>query len=340
MHEQHRGAFNNSPFKAPENTKGVQLDLALNAVEANTTNAFKHASDPQGVLQLLLSAPGNSALTIGTIVHTLPHLGWYRVQMADVQGVVRCCSLTTAGHMPFGVRDATVLAPGSAVLVFFPRGNSFGYIMGSVPNVSGFETIPQISAGLNNPDFVLQGGMTGLLQEKVHYYPLQNLADGGSALNFAANRPRDLTAQEKTLATTTGLLFSLDDYLFQLRVNEMCGVWGSLIDGFLRVAGQQLLVESPVYELDSGDDEGEARHFEGIATYPWEALGLSAPGTPIGQSYGTGSDPAAKFKTQDDPTVGKWPYASYDIGTEPPLPFYRYREHGGYLGQGHVREVG
>ena len=339
MQERHRGAFNTSPFQAHENTKGVQLDLALNAVEANTTNAFKNASDPQGVLQLLLSAPGNSALTIGTIIHTLPHLGWYRVQMADVQGVVRCCSLTTAGHMPFGVRDATVLAAGSTVLVFFPRGSSFGYIMGSVPNVSAFETIPQISAGLSNPDFVLQGGMTGLLQEKVHYYPLQNLADGGSALNFAANRPRDLTAQEKTLATTTGLLFSLDDYLFQLRVNEMCGVWGSLIDGFLRIAGQQLLVESPVYELDSGDDEGEARHFEGIATYPWEALGLSAPGTPIGQSYGTGSDPATKFKTQDDPTVGKWPYASYDIGTEPPLPFYRYREHGGYLGQGHVREV-
>lgn len=339
MHEQHRGAFPNSPFKAQDNTRGLQLDLALNAVETTTTNAFKNASDPQGVLQLLLTAPGKTALTTGTVIHALPHLGWYRVQMADVQGILRCCSLTTTGHMPFGVRDATVIPPGSTVLVFIPRGSTFGYIVGSVPNVTAFNGTANISAGLHNPDFVLQGGMTGLLQEVVHYYPLQNMSNGGNALNFAANRPRDLTAQEKTFSTTTGLLFSLDDYLFQLRVNEMCGVWGSLIDGFLRIAGQQLLVESPVYELDSGNDEGEARHFEGTATYPWEALGLSEPGTPIGQSYGSNADPAVAFKTQEDPATGKWPYASYDIGTEPPLPFYRYREHGGYLGQGHVREV-
>ena len=339
MHDQHRGAFANSPFKSQANTNNLQLDLALNAVESTTTTAFKNASDPQGVLQLLLTAPGKTPLTIGTVIHALPHLGWYRVQMADVQGILRCCSLTTTGHMPFGVRDATIIPPGSTVLVFIPRGSTFGYIVGSVPNVTAFDGTANISAGLHNPDFVLQGGMTGLLQEVVHYYPLQNMSNGGSALNFAANRPRDLTAQEKTFSTTTGLLFSLDDYLFQLRVNEMCGVWGSLIDGFLRIAGQQLLVESPVYELDSGNDEGEARHFEGTATYPWEALGLSEPGTPIGQSYGSNADPAVAFKTQEDPATGKWPYASYDIGTEPPLPFYRYREHGGYLGQGHVREV-
>ena len=339
MHDQHRGAFPNSPFAVQPNTRNLQLDLAVTNLESFLTNSIKNASDPQNALQLVSAAPGKSELVIGVVIHALPHIGWYRVQLSNIQGILRCCSISNGSNLSCGPADSTVIATGSTVLVFIPRSVSYGFILGAVPAVTQLPAIKQISNGRQNPDFVLQGGMSGLFQEQIHRYPLENMLKSGSALDFAANRPRDITSQEKTFATTTGLLFSLDDYLFQLRVNEMCGIWGSLIDGFLRIAGQQLLIESPVHELDSGNDEGEAKHFSGTATYPWEALGLSAPGVAIGRSYGNETDPAVNFKKQDDPAVGKWPYAAFDENETPASPFYRYREYGGYLGQGHVREV-
>lgn len=339
MNEEHRGATPNYFYKQQPNTQPLQLDLALNSLEAFFANSIKTASDPQSTLQLLQCSPGKSELVSGTIIQALPHLGWYRVQLGNLQGVMRCCLISIGSNLPFGVRDATVLPAGSSVIVYIPRNNLYGFILGSSPIVSEFTNIKDFNNGKRNPDFIVQGGMTGLLQQPIQRYPLENMYKNGDAINFSSNRPKDATSQEKTFATTTGLLFSLDDYLFQLRVNEMCGVWGSLIDGFLRVAGQQLLIESPVHEIDSGNDEGESKHFSGTATYPWEALGIEKPGTPIGKDYGNESDPAVNFKKQDDPAVGKWPYAAFDENETPSSPFYRYREYGGYLGQGHVREV-
>ena len=351
MNDSHLGATDNI-FGNNNNSSVPQLDSALRNLEAMFISPHANARDVNRVLQTQHNVLGSQSLVIGVVAHTMPYLGWHRVQLNDSRGVMRCCALSTASFMPFGVRDATVYPPGSTVLVYTPRNSPFGYIVGSIPSVYPVKKLEDLTQGKNYSDFISQGGMSGMFQEQVHSYPVQRLLNAASALDFSAGRPRDITSQEKVFSTATGLLFSLDDYMFQLRVNEMCGIWGSLIDSHLRIAGQQLLVESATYELDTGNDEGESTFVAGIATYPWEALGLSRPDTQIGSDYTDGLNNADAFKRQDDPDKGAWPYAPYDVSGKPETtgsraaedtadsrPFYRYREYGGYMGQGHVREV-
>jgi hypothetical protein len=326
MHDQtHRGAGPRGPGVQSADRRVFELDEALRAVESSVPllSQIGLVRDPLRVGQATGQALGTHGHMVrGVIVHALPGVHWYKVQTGGRAGFLPCCQLATTNLVPLGPRETSVLPPNSPVLVYKPAGINYGIILGVVPPALADNRLPC-------PDWLVQGGGSGLRREEAHKFPLKSTYAGGGVIDWSAGRPVDATSMEKGLITATGIAFSIDDFMAMLRVNEMCGLWVSYLDSWTRLAGLQLDIESAVHGEYARDDEGEVRHTRQISTYPWEALGLYAPGSPAVQEY---DDQEVQYSS---------PMAKVDLpeGAADVQAVYRYVEYGGYLGQGHFRAV-
>lgn len=319
------GASRRDPMTAAQ-------DVRLGNFESAATRGLNTTKDVNRALGVTDFTLGNSQLFFGLISHAIPHAGWYRVNLDSLQGVVPCCSLSQTGMLPMGCRQATTYATGTLVVVYKQRNVPYGYILGAIP--------PRLADDrAQSPDFLMQGGMSGMRQEECHRYPVANMFNQGGVIAFCADRPRDLTSLETVFSSPTGVLLGINDMMFELRINEMCGISGNIYDGFLRVAGMQLLIESPAHELFAGNDEGELYYDHHKAVYPWEALGAFDPLTDPSAQYTKGDGFTDAFKNQDNPSKGQWPKAPTDLKQPDIKPVYRVEEFGGYLGQGGMRSV-
>ena len=321
MNQTHRGARPTNPLSQASDRRVLELDEALRAVESNvgsSTFNFVRDSVRAGATNLhALDRPGKTVR--GQVIHALPHMHWYKVQMGGL-GFQPCCALSTAGLVPMGVRNVGTYAPNSAVLVFMPDGLTFGIILGAIPPMS-------LDNSVVLPDWLTQGGGAGLFREDAHKFPIKGTYQSGGVLDWSAGRPLDETAFDFGWISATGLRIVLNDYEIQIAVNEMCGVWFNYIDSYTRLAGSNLDVVSSVHSESTRDDEGEARYARGIATYPWEAIGKYTPD-------------AEAFKSNDDQAVQYELFeAKVDLVNQDTQPFYRFVEYGGYLGQGHLRAI-
>jgi hypothetical protein len=325
MPDQHRGARPSGPLAQPADRRVSELDDALRITEvaAGVLPGLAFARDPARAGQVLahaLSRPGHFG--VGLVVHALPYLHWYKVQMGDGAGWIRAQMGVDTGLVPVGPRSVTLVPPNSKVLVYQPHGLGHGIILCVLP--------PTITdARVVCPDWVSQGGQSGLKREEAHKFPAKQTAGHGGVLDWSANRPLDGTAFERGWITPTGLAVLIDDFMVQVRVDETCGLFQTLFDGYCRLAGRQLDVESAIHEERARRDEGEARLFRGVATYPWEALGLYAPGVDFTAEYDAEAVQYEKARGAVDlPEDG-----------DDTQPAYRYVEYGGYEGQGHLRAV-
>jgi len=321
----HRGARPTGPFSQSGDRRILELDDALRGVEAMTAampglGFFRDSTRAAAAKHHSLGSQGN--FSQGTVVHALPGVNWYKVQCGDGAGFIAACLLSGGTLMPLGPRDVGMVGPNDNVIIFKPRGLNHGFIVGVIP--------PYCADGsILCPDWVVQGGGSGIKRERGHKFPIKNLYKSGGVIDWSNQRPIDQTPLDRGWITPFGLAITIDDFMIQARVNEMAGLWMTLMDGWVRLAGQQLLIESPAHELDTGDDEGEARYFLGVATYPHEALGLYKHG----QTFA--------FENSDDDIQLKTHRAKLDLRQEEEdlQPIYRYQEFGGYLGQGHLRMV-
>lgn len=320
--EGYQGATAPGPLTQAPDRRIAELDAALRLLEAGSgaTLGTQFASDPLRAHQGTANRLDREPLLVGVTIHALAGMGWYKVQAGGGVGFIACCQVSAGGLIPLGVRDLGAIPPNSRVLVYKPRGLGYGMILGVLP--------PALRDGrIVNPDWLVPGGQSGLKREPVHTYPLQYQYANGGVVDWSGQRPVDGTALERGLISSTGIALLLDDYQAFLRVNEQCGLFLNYFDSHTRLAGFQLDIASLVHEEQARDDEGEARYFRGIATYPHEALGLYAPGTPF---TATRDDQAVQYTAA---------YAKVDLpdDQEDVEPFYRWQEYGGYLGQGHLR---
>lgn len=263
---------------------------------------------------------GTNPIVKGTVIHPLPSLHWYKVQLGSGLGTIAARFGMPGGGTPAGARSLAMARPNDDVLVLVPKGVP-GIILCVIP--------PGVTdKRLVVSDWILQGSGAGVLREDAHKFPSQGTYKGGGVVNWGINRPIDQTGEEAGWITASGLAILIDEWMAMVRVNEQCGLFMTLEDSWLRLAGIQLLVESAIHEEEAGDDEGESRYFRGIATYPWEAIGLPEPGSRL---------------TVTDPDDGSVQYKSHkgkrDLAVPDQQPAYRYVEHGGYLGQGGFRAV-
>lgn len=325
MNHSHRGATAGGPLNNPVDRRVLELDEALRGVEA-LTNAlpglgfFRDSTRAAAAGLHTMNQPGR--LFTGVVIHPLPYVNWFKVQASEGNGWIACCSLATGSLTPSGPKSLSMPAPNERVLVFKPKGMNVGYIIGTVPNAIA-------NGKVVVPDWVMQGSGSGLKREEGHKFPIKGLYKKGGVIDWSDGRPLDQTGNEQGWITATGLAITIDDELIQFRVNEMCGLFATLYDSWIRLAGVQLLIESSVHEVDAGDDEGEARYFHGIAAYAHEALGQYKEGT---EWTAEKSDQEVQYSSDK---------AKVDLpdGKEDLQPIYRYQEYGGYLGQGHVRLV-
>lgn len=322
--QQHRGARPPGPLSQPPDRRVLELDEAVRDIEARGGSLpalafFRDATRAAQSRHNDLSNGGTFAR--GTVIHSLPYVNWYKVQTAD-GGCVSACMGSGGTMMPLGTRDVAMAGPNDDVLLFRQKGLNYYMIVCVLPPM-------QASGKVACPDWTVQGGNSGIKREEGHKYPVKSLYKSGGVHDWSAQRPTDQTPLDRGWITSSGLAITIEDALIQVRVNEMAGLWMTLVDGWVRLAGQQLLVESPTHELDAGDDEGEARYFRGIATYLHEALGQYASGQTFTQEN---DDKEVQYTS---------PKGKVDVkdGDEKTVPIYRYKEFGGYLGQGHLRTV-
>jgi hypothetical protein len=321
----HQGSKPASPSTRHADTRIPQLYDLFQFVEtaAESLPLFGLARDVMRTQQGHRDRPSTRGqFARGTVVHAIPNVNWYKVQVGGYNGWVAACKLDHTSLTPLGPRETGTLAPNTSVLLHMPQGLNHWQIVGVIP--------PRLLDGrLACPDWVVQGSGAGLRREDAHKFPIKNLYSQGGVQDWSAGRPRDETTFQKGWITPTGLAVTVDDFLAQVRVNEMCGLFMTLFDGWCRLAGQQLTVESLAHEESAGDDEGESRHFRGVAAYPWEALGLYAPDTPLTREYDERAVEYLKHRARLD----------LPEGGDDAQPVYRYQEYGGYLGQGHFRTV-
>lgn len=318
---QHQGRAA-SPFIQAPDPRLLELDAELRTLDREGHSIWQSAQDPFLANQLERHRLGRAGeWSMGTIIHAIPHLGWYRVQLTPRHSI-GACAIQDCGLNPAGVRLIGSLPAASTVLVFKPPGFSFAYIVGVIPQ-------PLVNGRLGCPDWLLQGSPAGLKREAAHSFPV-SLGRLGGVRDMSGNQPQDSHSMVRGFMADTGVAALVAPGWFALRVHEMCGIFGSLFDGLLAVRGQQLKLETAASEDHRGIDEGETYGERATATYPWEALGRYAPGAGLVQTY---SDAEVQY-TQP---VGKvdLPLAAADVE-----PIFRSREYAGYAGQGRLWTVG
>lgn len=256
----------------------------------------------------------------GRVVTALPLVHWYRVLLDEGGGDLPCCMISDSSLTILGVRDTAPLAPNSQVYVYKDPRMNYGHILGTVPDILQ-------DGSLSFADWISQGGGSGFQREGYYAEALKLVAQEGGVKNWNAGRPVDATALEWGRMAETGVGISIDAFMAYLRVNEACGLFLFYHDALARLAGCNLDIRSAIHEITARDDEGEGQYYHGDTGYPWEALGAFQYGTPVSRAV---SATDAQFSQ---------PYGVLEPQTDDQTAFHRYREYGGYLGQGRRREV-
>lgn len=300
-----------------------QDDLRLQAWP-KTAGDSQLANDPHLTAQVYRHSLGAlPVLKRGRIQMAMPYANWYRVTLDDGGAVIPCCRLLndTTTHL-LGTGDASMFEPDTVVLVYKPAISShFGYIIGVLPE--------RVLHGNDSySDFVAQGSGVGILRMPYYSEYISQLADEGAVLDFSNSRAIDELTFDWGRTTDTGLRFHLDPFMFQVRVDEFCGIYGfydPASSGLLRVRGYSLDIDSAAHSEVYRNDEGEHTYFRGETPYQWESVGCFAP------------DTDATREVEDKAVI----YTGTEGKIEPmepdAMPFFRYREYGGYLGQGRLR---
>lgn len=260
-------------------------------------------------------------VVIGMVVGALPHLHWYRVKLASLQGTVPCCMLMQGTSMPMGVHQSVMAQPGQPVLVMLPPGATKGYIVGAVP--------PQIvNAGWKFSDWVNQGSGVGLLREGFYRAHIEDAKNWGLT-DWSGQRPIDGLVSDWSLTSCTGINFTISPFEAQLRVSEACGLFLNYFDGYLRLAGLNVDLQYVSRLLQARNDKGELGLVEEDVVFPWEAAGQYGPNVSAFQE----NDPKT---VQREKAVGA---TDLEEGGAAAEVFSRRRKYGGYAGQGGLEFV-
>ncbi len=257
---------------------------------------------------------------LGRVIHAIPTLNWYKVQVSEGGSVITASSLGGGSQLNIGVRDIGTYGPNSAVLLFVPKGLGHGFIVGSVPQ--------QIAEGdVNICEWLMQGGNSGYKREIAHTWPIKALFRHGGIQDFSNRRPVDSTAWEWGKMSESGIGILIDSFQAFLRVSEICGLFLNFWDNYTRLAGLNYDFQSGVVHDSHRYDEGENQRSVGHVIYPWEGVGCYAQGEPWTNEF-------EDEKVHYDLVKGK---VDLDDGEEDIAPIHRFVEYGGYLGQPFMR---
>jgi len=299
-------------------------DLLLESLTTLMGKPTKFAADSFRSKTNLVHNPVNQTTrVVGLIVHAVPNINWYRVQLGEGGGQIGCCLIRDdTAVSPIGPRAGNVLQPNTPVIVEKASYLPYGWIVGVFPPI-----IQDNSIFL--ADYLVQGGQSGIKREAAHQQPLTGTVNAGGTQDFSCQSPLDATCLEWSKTTETGISILLDSFQFFARVSEMCGIYLNYFDEYTRLTGRNLDIWSFFHEDSYKLDEGECNRYHRTSIYPWEATGQLA------RSLGVG-----EVKSEDDVQFNR-PIGSIDLKSAERnlVPVYRCQEFNGYLGQGGYRSV-
>lgn len=264
--------------------------------------------------------PGSPlTLTLGMVTAALPQLHSYRVQTATHSAIIACKLQMLGSTEPIGVRETAPIALGSVVVVGRVEGLPYWAIMGILPKMNLAERLQYF-------DFLQYGSNTGLNKER-GYHAVLDCATEGDMLNFNCLRPIDTQAGDLGFMASSGVHLTLDEQQAVLALHDGCGLFLNSYDDHARFIAACMEITTLGAAWRSFDDEGELSSEFGETPYPWEALGAYTPSETIQTTLPiTDEEAMAEFG----------PVKPAQAAQE---AFWRYREYGGYLGQGKRRMV-
>ena len=280
-------------------------------------------SDPLNAqISHLLSLSITSTVEFGVIVDYVPHCQAYRVLPEGADAPILCCRMQSMPTTMIGVTDADTLQVFTSVFFIRHQRATYGIIIGVEPTVMR-------DARRAMGDAIEQGSNCGLQKEPAHQVPfrLGPAGTNGGIHDWSSRNPGDsLEIGEFVRVSETGLMLSMDSYMAQLRVDEMCGLWMYYWDQLLRIAGTNFQLWTSASELESLDDEGEHFWYHGISPYPWEHRGILGPPQNV----------ASELNPDLRQLLEPW-YARLEPEFDDCQPFHRLQRHAGYIGQGEQR---
>lgn len=256
---------------------------------------------------------------LGRVVTSVPCLNWYLVHV-DSKGAIPCSrGSNDASNQVMGVRDASIIAPHTTVVVAVMPRQAAGVILCSVPEAC-------YNGDANFVDWISQGSNIGYKRE-AYYRELPNkLAKGGNLVDWGSNRPGDAaSAGDWGRLSDLGGGVWVDSFMSFLRSDDNTGFWAFYNDQLARMSGHNLDVRSAGHEFTARDDEGEIQLTNASTPFYWEAMGSYEPDGTVHQ------------ETDDEGVHMSEPKGKYEPKEDDQQPFYRFWEVGGYLGQGHLR---
>jgi hypothetical protein len=259
------------------------------------------------------------ATVFGKVVYAAPYIHWYRVNL-DEGGDIICCGLSQSTLTPIGVRDTSCYPIGAHVAVWLPPEALYGYIMGVVPSLTQ-------DGALVFPDAISQGSNVGFKREAYYHELLDLCQEEAGAMDFNCDRPLDTLNGDWGKINEFGGGFHTDSFMTFMRVNEICGLYLFYMDNLARLAGHSLDIRTCCSDLIVRDDAQEPMHFHGYAPFGWEAMGAWKAGTEIHR------------EEEDDDVHFKKPVSKLEPKEDDQVPFYRYQEYHGYLGQAFMRQL-
>ncbi len=317
----HRGA---QPLGLGQSSNDYRItDLEEEFAQRDPRGQYHHLhEDPHGTTQVneYRFNQGNH-LVLATITHSIPSINWYRVQVGEGGIVMPACMLGEANFIPIGPRSTAPIGPNNNVIMFIPPGMNYGYILGAIPELT-------TESGICVPDWIQQGGNTGIKRESAHKKPFKLLREGGT-IDWSSGRPQDATALEWGRITETGVAIHIDPFQAFLRVNEATGLFLNYWDSYCRLAGMSLDIQSYPQQVMLRYDEGENIHIDGNIIYPWESMGCYSSGTNFTQEF------------PDQPVQYTLVKGKYDLpdGEEDTYAVMRGVDYRAYLGQGYQRFI-
>jgi hypothetical protein len=259
------------------------------------------------------------ATIFGKIVYAAPYTHWYKVNL-DEGGDLVCCGLSQSTLTPIGVRATACYPIGANVAVWMPPEALYGYVLGVVPSKTE-------DGALVFPDAISQGSNVGFKREAYYHELLELCEEEGGAMDFNCDRPLDGLNGDWGMINEFGGGFHTDSFMTFMRINEICGLYLFYMDNLARLAGHNLDLRTCCSDLIVRDDAQEPMHFHGFAPFGWEAMGAWKAGTEIHR------------EEEDDDVHYKKPVSKLEPKEDDQVPFYRYQEYHGYLGQAFMRQL-
>ncbi len=208
------------------------------------------------------------SLALCSVEDAFAHTGTYLIRM-PAGTVMPATELFHFSGLPLGARPIQMYPPKSRVLVLYTPSLDHAIILGSVPK-------GLVDPRLVLPDSLVLRSRAGQFEDPMHY---STFSAARSVLgNHSMGRPADALPGDWGAINELGLAIWLGRTMAALRASDLAKVeafWG---DDLLRLVGYNMeLFTAGVHEYRY-NDEGEYNEVWRATPYPWEGMGLAAPG--------------------------------------------------------------